>query len=62
MNTNTDYYKVFKELLNEYGEQHWWSAESDWEMMVGAILVQNTSWSNVEKSIEALKLSASFAH
>ncbi|MEJ1312811.1 endonuclease III [Latilactobacillus sakei] len=61
MNTNTDYYKVFKELLNEYGEQNWWPAESDWEMMVGAILVQNTSWSNVEKSIENLKLSTLFS-
>jgi endonuclease-3 related protein len=34
---------------------HWWPAETPFEMMVGAILIQNTSWVNVEKAIQRLK-------
>ena len=46
---------VYQDLLNHYGEQHWWPADSAFEMMVGAILTQNTSWYNVEKAIENLR-------
>ena len=35
--------------------QHWWPAESPWEIMVGAVLTQNTSWRNVEKALANLK-------
>ena len=38
-----------------YGPQGWWPASSPFEVVVGAILTQNTSWSNVEKAIEGLK-------
>ncbi len=46
---------LFKRLLRSYGPQAWWPADTPWEMMVGAILTQNTSWSNVEKAIASLK-------
>ena len=46
---------IFKRLYSVLGEQHWWPADSVFEVMVGAILTQNTNWSNVEKAILALK-------
>jgi len=45
---------VLDVLLAELGPQGWWPAHSAFEMMVGAILVQNTSWRNVETSITNL--------
>jgi len=47
--------QVFDKLLKTYGEQHWWPADTPFEMMVGAILTQNTSWTNVEQAIASLK-------
>jgi endonuclease-3 related protein len=47
--------KMFNLMLNHFGPQHWWPGEDALEMMVGAILTQNTSWNNVEKAIENLK-------
>lgn len=47
--------RVYETLFNYYGAQHWWPADSPFEVMVGAILVQNTAWTNVEKSIRVLK-------
>lgn len=38
-----------------FGPQHWWPADNSFEVIVGAILTQNTNWSNVEKVIRALK-------
>lgn len=46
---------IFSQLNQRYGEQHWWPAETDFEMMIGAVLVQHTAWRNVETSIERLK-------
>ena len=46
---------VYSRLLEHYGPQHWWPAESPYEVMVGAILTQNTSWTQVEKAIANLK-------
>jgi endonuclease III related protein len=44
------------ELLNGYfGDLHWWPADGPFEVMVGAILTQNTAWTNVEKAIKALR-------
>lgn len=44
------------ELLNGYfGDLHWWPADDPFEIMVGAILTQNTAWTNVEKAISALR-------
>jgi endonuclease-3 related protein len=52
---------LYKRLHKHYGPQHWWPASSSWEMMVGAILTQNTAWTNVEKAITALKNSQSLS-
>ena len=46
---------VYRRLLREYGPQHWWPADSPFEVMVGAVLTQSTSWTNVEKAIDSLK-------
>jgi endonuclease-3 related protein len=42
-------------LLKYYGEQSWWPADDHFEIMIGAILTQNTAWTNVEKAIINLK-------
>lgn len=42
-------------LYSAYGRQDWWPADSPFEVMVGAVLTQNTSWRNVEKAINNLK-------
>jgi endonuclease-3 related protein len=47
--------EMYDLMLNHFGQQHWWPAEDALEMMVGAVLTQNTSWSNVEKAITGLK-------
>ena len=46
---------IYKKLYKSYGPQGWWPAESRFEVIVGAILTQNTAWSNVEKAIKGLK-------
>ncbi len=56
--------EIYDRLVTHFGPSHWWPGESPLEIMVGAILTQNTSWNNVERAIERLKiegaLSASF--
>jgi endonuclease III related protein len=46
---------IYRKLYETYGPQHWWPGETPFEVMVGAILTQNTSWANVEKAIQNLK-------
>jgi endonuclease-3 related protein len=46
---------IYKSLFQAYGEQHWWPAETFDEIIVGTILTQNTSWTNVERAIANLK-------
>ncbi len=46
---------LFERLSAAYGPQHWWPGDSRFEIMVGAVLTQNTAWSNVEKAIGRLK-------
>jgi endonuclease III related protein len=48
-------FQIYRLLFKAYGPQHWWPAETPFEVMVGAILTQNTSWRNVEKSMNRLK-------
>jgi len=48
--------QVYERLFKAYGPQHWWPGESPFEVMVGAVLTQNTAWTNVEKAIHNLKL------
>lgn len=47
--------QVYKSLFSHYGPQHWWPGDSPFEVMVGAILTQNTAWTNVERAIANLK-------
>jgi len=47
--------EVFDRLLARFGRQHWWPGESPFEVVVGAILVQNTAWKNVAKAIDNLR-------
>ena len=47
--------KIYRKLHQTYGPRHWWPGETSFEVMVGAILTQNTSWRNVEKAIQRLK-------
>jgi endonuclease-3 related protein len=45
----------FHALLAHWGEQQWWPSKTRLEMMLGAILTQNTAWTNVEKAISNLR-------
>jgi len=47
--------KVYDLLLDHFGSQHWWPGDSAFEMVVGAVLTQNTSWHNVKQAIGNLK-------
>jgi endonuclease III related protein len=57
---------IYERLYGAFGPRHWWPGETPFEVMVGAILTQNTSWTNVEKAIRRLKeegrLTASWIH
>ena len=44
--------KIYMNLYNTYGKQYWWPADNDIEMMIGAVLVQNTNWTNVETALK----------
>jgi endonuclease-3 related protein len=46
---------VYLRLHAAHGPQHWWPGDSAFEIMVGAVLTQNTAWTNVEKAIANLK-------
>lgn len=46
--------EIYKKLFNHFGCQHWWPANNDYEMLIGAILTQNTNWKNVEKALHNL--------
>ncbi|KAA6185748.1 endonuclease [Thiohalocapsa marina] len=45
---------VFERLLIAYGPQGWWPAETPFEVMIGAVLTQNTAWINVERALQRL--------
>jgi len=51
--------EIYRRLIEVYGPQNWWPADTPFEVMVGAILTQNTAWTNVEKAIQNLKQSKS---
>jgi len=42
---------IYETLLARYGDLHWWPAKTPYEVIVGAVLTQNTAWGNVEKAI-----------
>jgi len=43
--------KIYEKLFAHYGDLNWWPAKNPYEVIVGAILTQNTNWRNVEKAI-----------
>ncbi|MFH1520004.1 MAG: hypothetical protein ABIE75_05510 [Candidatus Omnitrophota bacterium] len=47
--------EIHQRLFSRFGPQHWWPGETPFEVIVGAILTQNTNWGNVEKAIKNLK-------
>ncbi len=47
--------RVYDLLLDELGPQHWWPADTVFEVVIGALLTQQTKWTNVEKAIIGLK-------
>jgi endonuclease III related protein len=47
--------EIYQRLFQVYGRQNWWPADTPFEVMVGAVLTQNTAWTNVEKAIHNLK-------
>jgi endonuclease III related protein len=46
---------AYDRLLTAFGPQRWWPGETPFEIIVGAVLVQNTAWRNVERAIENLR-------
>ncbi|MEM0155485.1 MAG: endonuclease III domain-containing protein [Thermoplasmataceae archaeon] len=46
--------EIYANLLNRYGDMKWWPANSTDEVVIGAVLTQNTSWKNVEKALNLL--------
>jgi endonuclease-3 related protein len=46
---------AYDDLYARFGPQDWWPGETPFEVMIGAILTQNTAWSNVEKAIARLQ-------
>jgi endonuclease III related protein len=48
-------YEIYEILLDHFGPQGWWPGDTPFEIMVGAVLTQNTNWSNVSKAIDNLK-------
>ena len=47
--------QIYRKLAQAWGPQHWWPAETPFEVIVGAILTQNTSWTNVERAMANLR-------
>lgn len=46
---------IYRRLSEHYGPTHWWPGDSPFEIAVGAVLTQNTAWTNVERAIVNLK-------
>src|SRR2546428_11672521 len=46
---------IYRRLVRRFGPAGWWPGDSPFEVCLGAILVQNTSWTNVERALERLR-------
>ncbi len=55
MTTRQKLLSIFQVLLSSFGKRNWWPGETELEIIVGAILTQNTSWKNVERAINNMK-------
>lgn len=47
--------EIYDTLYTAFGPQHWWPGETPFEVLIGAVLTQNTAWTNVERAIANLK-------
>lgn len=47
--------EIYNTLYVHFGPQHWWPGDSPFEVMVGAVLTQNTNWVNVSRAIDNLR-------
>jgi len=47
--------QIYELLYERFGPQHWWPGDGTFEIIVGAILTQNTNWANVTRAINNLK-------
>jgi endonuclease III related protein len=55
MSTQQRLVKIFHTLLEAFGKRNWWPGDTPLEVVVGAVLTQNTAWKNVEKAIANMK-------
>lgn len=55
MSTTEQLTEIYEMLYDRFGPQYWWPGQTQFEIIIGAILTQNTSWANVEKAIANLK-------
>lgn len=55
MNYSKTLMGYYDKLLKAFGPQGWWPGDGPFEVLVGAVLTQNTNWGNVEKAINNLK-------
>src|SRR3989338_89690 len=55
MNSKHNLEAIYAKLYRHFGPQSWWPGETPFEVIVGAILTQNTNWQNVAKAIDNLK-------
>ena len=53
--SNKQLFNIYQTLSDHFGPRHWWPADSPFEVVIGAILTQNTAWTNVEQAIRNLK-------
>ena len=53
--SSQDLIQIYHHLMDEFGPQYWWPADTPFEVIVGALLTQQTKWTNVEKAISNLK-------
>jgi endonuclease III related protein len=55
MSRESDLRRYYRALYRAWGAQHWWPADSPFEVIVGAFLTQNTTWANVERALVNLR-------
>jgi len=55
MTTGETLTEIYHLLFDRFGPQYWWPGQSQFEIITGAVLTQNTNWANVEKAITNLK-------
>lgn len=54
--SSDDIVRLYRTMMEAMGPTGWWPADSIYEIMVGAVLIQNASWMNAERSLDALKI------